>query len=946
MAKIKKIKEGTATVYPATIPQAVIDPTSGKSVRTELNEKEAVANKKQTVTNSATDYPSGAAVTASLALKTDISELNKVYPLYNYNVRVGADSGSIGNVEKLTKLYNENLALLDSTVFLWSGVAGMKTRTSGSNIFASKLYNMANKVQQFGAELVTNGTFTTNTTGWSSVAGAELLVDTNRLKVTVGSAFGGASQIVTTIIGKRYHFTASYVRGNADARMAVGTTITGRELCDTGVLTTDKTVTLSFVATTTTSYIYISNASANIGDYVFFDNISIKQMDWVEGTNDAIQTTGANQPYVGGLIAPNEAAKLKFMGSNLTKIPFTPVILSPNSNFTLSVCVKFYKIGDYTQTPLFPDRGSSGLYISNDSQRLYGFRFHDTDFRDFSFGVSSIPYRNKYVAISMTKVGDVLSLYINGELKSSITTTTSTTNFEFYNFPYSGAASIQGLMDISYYTLHSRALSASEIQAQHDYLRLQIPEIEGIAIGNQYWTTSNYEGVVAGDGSVIPEVQAAANVNTMTNGDFVSSDISAWTNRTRCTMTWNVGEYVEVVSTGTGDFAIGRGAMLTDYQNKWHKITFRAKSPNSTDVPKLLQTTHYTNILWVKRPALSTSWQEYEVLAYAFNAANTIFYPVSSGAIIGTQVDIDDIVDQTVGWSGATALYDAIYAQTSGTAAAKELAALKAAAMWCYYNNDVNNGAIYGKLYNWYAVKLISLYPPQGWRVPTSADFTQLSNYLGGSTVAGGKIKKEGLAYWASPNTGATNESGLSLIPNGYRSIVGVFTSQTTRSAAWGVDIAPVLVAPAIVTYASDATINLASNDNKLQGFGLRLLRNSPVGPNERMETSGVFDTNIASTAKQVPISFGYTVDCIRITNLQPSGGTNLTNVEAKLHNASGTAIATLITGKTVNVASTMVYNISAEHAAMLQDGTIRVTATGNLSPGMIIEVVLKKATF
>ena len=39
MAKIKKIKEGTATVYPATIPQAVIDPTSGKSVRTELNEK-------------------------------------------------------------------------------------------------------------------------------------------------------------------------------------------------------------------------------------------------------------------------------------------------------------------------------------------------------------------------------------------------------------------------------------------------------------------------------------------------------------------------------------------------------------------------------------------------------------------------------------------------------------------------------------------------------------------------------------------------------------------------------------------------------------------------------------------------------------------------------------------------------------------------------------------
>ena len=42
MAKIKKIKEGTATVYPATIPQAVIDPTSGKSVRTELNELKTI----------------------------------------------------------------------------------------------------------------------------------------------------------------------------------------------------------------------------------------------------------------------------------------------------------------------------------------------------------------------------------------------------------------------------------------------------------------------------------------------------------------------------------------------------------------------------------------------------------------------------------------------------------------------------------------------------------------------------------------------------------------------------------------------------------------------------------------------------------------------------------------------------------------------------------------
>ena len=39
MAKIEKLKKGTSTIYPATIPQAVVDPTSGKSAREELDEK-------------------------------------------------------------------------------------------------------------------------------------------------------------------------------------------------------------------------------------------------------------------------------------------------------------------------------------------------------------------------------------------------------------------------------------------------------------------------------------------------------------------------------------------------------------------------------------------------------------------------------------------------------------------------------------------------------------------------------------------------------------------------------------------------------------------------------------------------------------------------------------------------------------------------------------------
>jgi uncharacterized protein (TIGR02145 family) len=97
---------------------------------------------------------------------------------------------------------------------------------------------------------------------------------------------------------------------------------------------------------------------------------------------------------------------------------------------------------------------------------------------------------------------------------------------------------------------------------------------------------------------------------------------------------------------------------------------------------------------------------------------------------------------------------------------------LKEAAMWCYYNNDVANGAIYGKLYNWYAAKLLDLDMESagfGWRVPTSAQFTTLANALGGASVAGGKMKMTGLDYWNTPNTGATNESGFTGLGGGIK---------------------------------------------------------------------------------------------------------------------------------------------------------------------------------
>jgi len=86
---------------------------------------------------------------------------------------------------------------------------------------------------------------------------------------------------------------------------------------------------------------------------------------------------------------------------------------------------------------------------------------------------------------------------------------------------------------------------------------------------------------------------------------------------------------------------------------------------------------------------------------------------------------------------------------------------------WCYYNNDPNNGTIYGKLYNWYAVNDSRGLAPSGWHVPSDNEWTTLSSYLGGNNVAGGKLKEAGTSHWQSPNTDATNETGFSALPAG-----------------------------------------------------------------------------------------------------------------------------------------------------------------------------------
>jgi uncharacterized protein (TIGR02145 family) len=95
---------------------------------------------------------------------------------------------------------------------------------------------------------------------------------------------------------------------------------------------------------------------------------------------------------------------------------------------------------------------------------------------------------------------------------------------------------------------------------------------------------------------------------------------------------------------------------------------------------------------------------------------------------------------------------------------------------WANYMNNSQYDNLYGKLYNWYTVADPRNVCPSGWHVPTDAEWTVLTDYLGGGlSEAGGKMKSGGTQYWQSPNTGATNESGFSGLPGGYCTADGFF---------------------------------------------------------------------------------------------------------------------------------------------------------------------------
>ena len=140
---------------------------------------------------------------------------------------------------------------------------------------------------------------------------------------------------------------------------------------------------------------------------------------------------------------------------------------------------------------------------------------------------------------------------------------------------------------------------------------------------------------------------------------------------------------------------------------------------------------------------------------------------------------------------------------------------------WCYYENESTNGTKYGKLYNWYAVNDPRGLAPEGYHVPTDAEWTQLSDYLGGEDVAGKKMKST--SGWIENGNGS-NESGFNGLPGGSRFYNGTFNSLGSLGYWWSAS--EVVTDYAYYRYLYHVNDDLFRlNLSKGEGFSVRCLR-------------------------------------------------------------------------------------------------------------------------
>lgn len=485
------------------------------------------------------------------------------------------------------------------------------------------------------------------------------------------------------------------------------------------------------------------------------------------GTNDLTQTTALNQPFL-DKVAPIEKLSVKAIKGN-EFLNYSDIVFSATDKWTLEIC--FNNFGSVT-TSLFlgnklSNSGFDCIYTSVGNVQRWAF-YNSSSQNTKIFGIDN--YFDKHIGkntrFTLVANGDgILHQYIDDKLiYSSPIVTSFKTNI--LGVGYSNLATgLNG--SINSYHIFNKALSQPEIAQRAAILTQLFPEIPSVKIGTQTWQVRNHEAIVTPMGNVIQETQAASAVEIVTGGNTFGAN-------------WNAGRFtisdgkLNMNVTNWGADAFQWVPAFSGLQRVEVDIVDFVRGGTLTVYGNADATTMYINI--------TGNGKYIRYVKFGLNSTKVL---INSASI---ECKLSFISVKSIGWADSTEIYNAVYAQTSGTNAEKEYTACKEAAMWCYYNNDPIIGATYGKLYNWYAVKLMQLDIDKynaanptdkwGWHVPINLEIETLRNYVGGNSF-GKSLKSSGSTFWNINNNG-TNTTGFSAIGSGVRSNTGGFSYTTT----------------------------------------------------------------------------------------------------------------------------------------------------------------------
>ncbi|MFT3753405.1 MAG: FISUMP domain-containing protein [Paludibacter sp.] len=301
-----------------------------------------------------------------------------------------------------------------------------------------------------------------------------------------------------------------------------------------------------------------------------------------------------------------------------------------------------------------------------------------------------------------------------------------------------------------------------------------------------WWITTEYSGI-SGYQLGLESSNAIAALNT--NYKLIGCNVRCIKNTLPVASTNSVSSIMSTTVTVGGTIVNDGGEAVTDYGLCWSTST----NPTIANSKKSVGAGIGSFSTSISGLIPNTT---YYVRAYATNALGTAYgEPMSFKTLLTdpiTVTDIDGNVYHTVIIGSQTWMVENL--KTTKYNDGTSIPLVTDSYQWttiatpgyCWTNNDITNKDVYGAMYNFYTVNTGKL-APAGWHVPTESDWITLMSNLGGILVSGGELKESGMVHWVYANLGATNGSGFTALPGGYRSpTTGAFNNFQSRAVFWG----------------------------------------------------------------------------------------------------------------------------------------------------------------